>query len=328
MVSQLDRGLFKLDFTDHHAVLGVAVDAEVKEIRKRYLTIARRLHPDSGAAASETEKQQAIQLLSKLVNPAWEKLSSDRDRAEYLLLLKLKGQQAIRQQASLDVKSEIARQLLAAGNPASAYKNSLQELAEKQYQDFRQVSEITAQISELNMVYLMRKESSGESITTEPKPVYTSGTTSSASPAASANSTSTQARSAAPPPPPPKPESMVEQYYRRAEAFAAKNNFAKAILELRDALQIEPNNSRCHSLMGLVYLKQNQPTMARIHFNQALKVDPKDPMALEGKQALERREQQKAGTKGTPSSAATKPAKPQDKSGGGGLFGMFGGKKK
>jgi preprotein translocase subunit Sec63 len=45
---KIDRGLFKYDFIDYHAILCVSVDADVKDIRKRYLKIARRLHPDSG----------------------------------------------------------------------------------------------------------------------------------------------------------------------------------------------------------------------------------------------------------------------------------------
>jgi hypothetical protein len=41
MSFQIERGLFKFDFTDHHAVLGIPVNADVKEVRKRYLKIAR-----------------------------------------------------------------------------------------------------------------------------------------------------------------------------------------------------------------------------------------------------------------------------------------------
>jgi curved DNA-binding protein CbpA len=317
MISQIDRGLFKLDFTDHHAVLGVSVDADIKEIRKRYLTIVRRLHPDSFATETETEKQRANEFLSKMVNPAWEKLSSERDRTEYGLLIKLKGQQAARQQSSVDVVSGLAKQLVTASNPEHFYKVSLQDLAEKQYQQLDQTLELTGQISELNMVYLIRKEGKGESGFSEPaRTIYTGSAVSS--------SGNTAAKATAKDADPPRRESLADQYYRRAEEFAAKNNFAKAILELRDALQIEPNNSRCHSLMGMVYLKQKQNTMAKIHFNQALKLDPKDAMALEGKQFLE----SQGATKGaTAQSASAKTNKP-DKSSGGGLFGLFGGKKK
>jgi predicted Zn-dependent protease len=100
---------------------------------------------------------------------------------------------------------------------------------------------------------------------------------------------------------------------------------------LREALQLEPNNSQCHSLMGMVYLKQNQATMAKIHFNKALQINPQEPLALEGKQKLEQ-PSGKAGkatgaTAASPQKTAPKGDKPDGKSGGG-LFGLFGGKKK
>ncbi|MBC6474524.1 MAG: DnaJ domain-containing protein [Hormoscilla sp. GM102CHS1] len=41
----IQKGLFKTDFTDYHAILGVPVYAENKEIRKRYMKIAKKLHP-------------------------------------------------------------------------------------------------------------------------------------------------------------------------------------------------------------------------------------------------------------------------------------------
>ena len=53
------------------------MDADAQEIRKRYLQIARSLHPDSCAAASDQEKLLANKLLSKLVNPAYEQLYQD-----------------------------------------------------------------------------------------------------------------------------------------------------------------------------------------------------------------------------------------------------------
>lgn len=323
MSFQIDRGLFKLDFIDNHAILGVSVDAEIKDIRKRYLKVARRLHPDSFVGDSEQHKQQASQLLSKLVNPAWEKLSQERDRSEYLVLLKLKGQSAARQQDTLEILSNLARQIFTAPNPDHFYLTSLQELSEKQFEDLAHTLELTAQISELNLVYLMRKEGKGDPIKSNQSKIYTSST-------ATANQASNPA--AAAPPPQARPLSVADQYYRRAEEFMAKNNFAKAILELRDALQIEPNNSRCHSLMGMIYLKQNQATMAKIHFNKALQLNPQDPIALEGKQKLEQ-----PAPAANPKGGAAKPSaanpkagsKPPDKPKGGGLFGgMFGGKKK
>jgi curved DNA-binding protein CbpA len=326
MSFQIERGLFLLDFTDYHAILGVPVDAEVKDIRKRYLKIARRLHPDSYVSESKEEEQRASQLLSKLVNPAWEKLSQEKDRTEYSLLLKLKGQQGLQKKGSIEIRSGLAKQLSTANNLDHFYQTSLRDLASKQYDHLDQAPELTAQLSELNLVYLMRKESSGGLSLDEPKKTIYTG---------SNIPDSTQAPSRPAPPAPPSRQSYREdltaQYYRRAEEHASKNNFAQAILELREALQLEPNNSQCHSLMGMVYLKQNQATMAKIHFNKALQINPQEPLALEGKQKLEQPSGKAGKATGaaaaSPQKTAPKGDKPDGKSGGG-LFGLFGGKKK
>ncbi|MBD1823969.1 tetratricopeptide repeat protein [Cyanobacteria bacterium FACHB-DQ100] len=303
MSFQIDRGLFLLDFSDFHAILGVSIEAEVKEIRKQYLKIARRLHPDSCVAELGCDKQLAEQLLSKLVNPAWQNLSQEKNRTDHLLVLKMKGQGAARKRHELDFGSSLARQLLSSSNADYFYRTALKDLSDRQYEQLDQAIELTAQISELNLAYLVMREGASEGSTPRSQ-IYTT------------TSTSTKAPTQAAPTP---IESLNDQYYRRAEGFMAKGNYVQATIELRDALKIEPNSSRCHSLMGVVYLRQNQPTMARIHFNKALSINPQDPIALEGKQKLE------------PPAAKlpeSKPAaKPTTKSSGSLFGGLFGKKK-
>jgi curved DNA-binding protein CbpA len=315
MSFQIDRGLFKLDFTDHYAILGVPINSDAKEIRKRYLKIARSLHPDSFSSDSEEHKQQATEWLSKLVNPAYEKLSQDRERAEYEVLVRLKGQQAIKEKDSVQIFSEVATQLSKANDVDHAYKTALHELATKQYQSPEQILELTGQISELNFVYLLRKGGAAPG-PSQPKNQVGAG-------AAAPNQASKPPAPAAPVTPQPKP-TAVEQYCRRAEELIVRNAFAQAILELRDGLKLEPNNSRCHGLLGMVYLKQNQAKMAKIHIERALQLDPKDAQALEAKQKLDKLTAG-AGSKGKTAKAGQS-EKPRDS--GGGLFGLFGGKKK
>ncbi|HEY9734796.1 MAG TPA: J domain-containing protein, partial [Trichocoleus sp.] len=153
----IDQGLFKLDFADHHAVLGMPIDSDLKEARKRYLKIARRLHPDSLAAASDSEKQQASELLSKLVNPAYETLSQEKPASEYALVLRLKGQQLSQQLASVQLTVESAQALMTSNNIDHAYLSAFRALAEKQYENLDEVLAITGQMSELNLAYLIRK---------------------------------------------------------------------------------------------------------------------------------------------------------------------------
>jgi len=91
MSLKINSGLFSDDFIDHHAVLCVTIDAEVKEIRQRYLQIVRILHPDSSHLVGDLEKEIANSLLSKLVNPAYQKLTGEKKRREYLLILSQMG---------------------------------------------------------------------------------------------------------------------------------------------------------------------------------------------------------------------------------------------
>lgn len=312
MSFQIDRGLFLPDFSDFHAILGVSIEADVKEIRKSYLKIARRLHPDSCIAEGDADKQLAGQLLSKLVNPAWEKLSQEKSRTDHLIVLKMKGQGFARKRHELQPASSLAQQLLTTSNADYFYRTALQGLSDRQYEHLDQAIELIAQISELNLAYLVVRSNTDDSANGTKNQILTSAA-------------SSPRPKAAPQPASPPVESLNDQYYRRAEGFAAKGNYAQATIELRDALKIEPNSSRCHSLMGMLYLRQNQPTMAKIHFTKALSIDPQDERALIGKQRLEPSAPSPSVDKSAAKSSATKqtPAKP-----GSGLFGGLFGKKK
>ncbi|WP_016952095.1 J domain-containing protein [Anabaena sp. PCC 7108] len=310
MSLKLDCGLFKYDFIDHHAILCVPVDADAKEVRKRYLKIARRLHPDSSTVVGETAKQVANELLSKLVNPAYEKLSVERNRAEYTLVLSQIGKRLAQSSESIELTTDVAKQLLSAPNIDLLYKNQLTKISTTQFDDLQQASQIIAQISELNLVYLMR--TSGHSIIKPQLPSSNPPRTNIAPP---------------PPPPPPKEDSAVEQYLRRAQTLLQKNQFALAKVELQDALRLEPRNSRCHSLIAMAYLGENQLRMAKIHLDNALKLNPQEKLALEWKPKVDKA----LGIKPNATQVNSSPNhgdKQPDKSGSGGLFGgLFGGKK-
>ncbi len=294
MSFQVKQGLFQLGFTDSHAILGVPLNAEFSEIRKRYTIIARRLHPDTCPFPQPEDQEFAKQLLAKLVSPAYNRFSKESERKEYELLLKTIGERVLKEQQTLQVQSAIAKQLLTAANYQQTYETLLAQLAQKQFNDPHQVLSAIGEISELNQVYLLRKVQKGGSVSipqsasTPPKPEAT----------AVASVTNK--------------DSVVEQSCNRAEKLMAIQDYAKAILELKDAVRQEPENSRCHGLLGLAYLGQNQPKLAAPHVKRALQLDPKQPQALEAKKQLEK--------------AAAKGKQPQQKSGG--LFGgLFGGKK-
>ncbi|MEH1941119.1 MAG: J domain-containing protein [Nostoc sp.] len=320
MSFKIDRGLFKYDFIDHHAILCVPVDADVKEIRKRYLKIARRLHPDSSSTESAGQKQLGNELLSKLVNPAYEKLCGDRTRTEYILILSQIGKRLVQEATSVTLTSDLAKQLAQTPNLDHFYKSAIAKIGETQYDSLEQALQVVAQVSELNLVYLMR--SAGKSSAASPPPAQPkvqSGTPQSNTP----KNTPPE-----PAPAPPKEDSIVEQYVRRAQSLIDKNQFAQAKVELQDALKLEPKNSHCHSLIAMVYLKQNQLKMAKIHFDNALKLDPNDEAALQWKPKIDKALGQQPSDHKVTSSPNNGDKQP-DKSGSGGLFGgLFGGKKK
>jgi Fe-S protein assembly co-chaperone HscB len=324
MSLKIERGLFKYDFLDYHAVLCIPVDADTKEIRKRYLKIARQLHPDSCVNASEAEKRLANELLSKMVNPAYEKLSVERNRAEYMLILSQIGKRLIQEQASIELTGDLSKQLANAPSVDLLYKNTINKIAETQFNNLQQVPQIIAQISELNLVYLMR--GAAQSIS-KPQPLRPP-VNATATPTAS-DSKSAGVKPVSKPTEPEKEDSVAENYIRRALNLMEKNQFAQAKVELQDALKLEPKNSRCHSLIGKVYLNQNQLKMAKVHFDNALKLDPKDALALEWKPKVDKviAKQHSTNPAAHTTSASGHGDGESDKSGG--LFGgLFGGKKK
>lgn len=310
MSLKINSGLFSDDFIDHHAVLCVTIDAEVKEIRQRYLQIVRILHPDSSHLVGDLEKEIANSLLSKLVNPAYQKLTGEKKRREYLLILSQMGKRLAQEAVSIKVETQLAKELLAAVNVSVSYQKAIAQIAETQFNDLQQAHKIISEISELNLVYLMR--TSGQKIIKPPS-------NQPHNPSQKLLSTPTL---------PLKEESLTEKYLHRAQNLLETDQLSQATVELQDALKLEPRNSHCHSLMAMVYLKQNQLKMAKIHFDNALKLNPNDNIALEWKPKVD----QALGKTSSDSSvnySSKNEEKQPDKSGNGGLFGgLFGGKKK
>jgi curved DNA-binding protein CbpA len=314
MSFQIEKGLGQFELTDHHAILGIPIGIATGDVRKRYLKVAKSLHPDSREGS---HRQLATQLLSKMINPAYEVFSQEKQRAEYEITLRYLGDRLAQSGMLLSPESDLARQLLTVPNFEESYLQFVQELSDNQFQTLDQSVQVMEQLSELNLVYLQRQAVNAQN----PKPAMAS------QPPMSAPATQTKAPTAVATTPSsvnaaakatiPPTETFVTQYIRRAEELIAKNRHQQAIMELREALKIDPQHSRGHSLLGSVYLTLNQTTMAKVHFTQALKIDPRDVQAIQGKEKLAKLEQkaQKAADK-TAQAAADKSK---------GLFGLFGG---
>jgi tetratricopeptide (TPR) repeat protein len=310
MSFKLDRGLFQFEFTDRHAIIGVSVDGTAVDISHRYQQIARKLHPDSKHWQTEAQKQLAVQLFSRLVTHAYGKLSRPSQRDEDRIMLELIGKRLMPEADRLDFPNPLAQKLYqTSADFEGVYLEILGELNARQYEELEQSVEIINQISEVNLAYLIRKQL--QTVRSAPP----------GAPAATPAHTPPSSNPAAKTPTAEAPKmSMTDGSLRRAEEYINLKDWNKAILELRDASNIDPKNSRAHALLGIAYLRQKQLTMAKVSIGKALQLNPKDPQALQAKQELD---------KLTNTTSNTGKAANNGKSGSGSsLFGgLFGGKK-
>ncbi|WP_048319143.1 J domain-containing protein [Crocosphaera watsonii] len=280
----IEQGLFKYDITDHYAILGVPINADSRQIRQRYLKIAYILHPDTFHGKTEQEQKLATKILSKLVNPAYETLSKDRYRQEYKLVLSQMGQNLADELSSITIATDEAQKLLQTSQDRElTYHRLLGPLVNQQYDNLDDVFVITAQISELNLIYLMLSQGEKVKQKAKPKPQPKPEP----KPKAKKSSPSKQEKT--------KEETRksdnklgIKNALKRAEQDMERNNLSQAIVELREILKQDPNNGKCHGLLGLAYLKQEQLTMAKIHINKARKVSPQDLIVIKAKLALDK----------------------------------------
>lgn len=283
MAFPIQQGLFQFVDIDHYAVLGIPIGADFKEMRQRYLTVARQLHPDTCKAITKAEKDRANSVLSKLINPSWQQLSKEASRLEYQVILSQISRGLAQNLPQLSLTSNTAQQLLnTKKNVELEYKSLVKSLATEQYTSLDNIYQKIIQLSDLNLAYLIRSQ--GTSFQPASKfsieiPQQVSKTIH--------KDTIIEITDQQPQEEILK-ESPVIAYIRRAQNYAEKNNYAQVISEMRDALKLEPNNSTCHGLLGLAYLKQNQATMAKIHITTALKSGPQDPIAIEAKRELDK----------------------------------------
>ncbi len=308
MSFQLDRGLFQFEFTDRHAILGVGVNAEEINIRERYQVVARLLHPDSARWKTEADKQLAVRLFSRLITHAYGQLSRQSQLQEQIIMLDLLGKRLVEQSSQIQINDPLCQQLYQSGNDfEQVYDRLLTQLAAQQYSEPSQSEIIINQISELNMVYLLRKQL--QSFRSAP-PGASSNLNANATSANAAKDTTASMELSKPSP--------VEGALRRAEDYMSKRNWIKAVPEIKEVISVEPNNARAHTLLGLAYLHQQQMTMAKISINKAIQIAPKDPQVIQAKQEFDRAS--------NPSGTANGKNAPKKASEG--MFsGLFGGKK-
>ncbi|MDX2096967.1 MAG: hypothetical protein SFW36_04260 [Leptolyngbyaceae cyanobacterium bins.59] len=80
-------------------------------------------------------------------------------------------------------------------------------------------------------------------------------------------------------------EHAEHQYQRALEQIKLKA-WDQALKELREAIQIVPDNGEYHALLAEIYLHNGMMGMANISVRQALKLDPANSRALQCQKRL------------------------------------------
>ncbi len=333
MLFELNHGLFKYGVKDYHAILGLPITANAKDIRLRYLKIAYVLHPDTCRANTEEEKKKASEILSKLVNPAYENLSKDKLHRECQLVLSETGRQLADQSYDLDLVTESAKKLYSeTNNTEKLYLELIEKLATDQYQDLSSVGKKIALMSELNMVYLIAQKSPKKSYATSNVKPASSGIEST-DPSINEEDQVSTGRKVSSDNKNSEPQdismgskrdvsggakmSKVEKLIQSAKQHQENGNFEQGIFDLREAVKIEPNNFQIHALLSSFYLKQGNLPYAKVHYKKAFELNAQDPFLKEIKKELdgEKKKSSDQGGAKTPSKGTSKDNKAKDAKG-------------
>ncbi|MBE8999831.1 DnaJ domain-containing protein [Nostoc sp. LEGE 12447] len=250
---------------DPYAVLGISVIADDRQIFKRYHTLAKLLHPDRHAKNCNPDQKLATAIFSHLINPAYQQLKHRQKRL--IAIAMLRSDARVLEQKPLSSQSAIAQEIMKMSTPEAElfYEEAIACYAEAQYKSLDQFYQVTQQITILNLVYLRLHKpdlflpqkavpiisevevNQVELTLTDVKPVLTN---------------------------------YSQRHYQRAIEYVRLGKWTIAVQELRDAIKLEPNNSDYYALLGLVHLKQKFMGMARVYICQALKLNPKNSLAL------------------------------------------------
>jgi curved DNA-binding protein CbpA len=352
---RINRGISQFN-NDYYAALGLPIISSPIYIRHVYVSIARILHPDIYGFTSE-QKELATQYLAKLVNPAYNILMKEEERKAYQGIFQLLAKRLMQKSRNIPIYSSIACELMQSPSDGF-YERAVSAIAKVQFQSLDLVIEYTAQISELNLVYILYKEGyryddlymppvlSPQPSALSPNPVgsflgssatarsYTPNNSAISQPSAPTQPLANQAKTQ--PPSAPIPSRTTNQNDSTiiqsanvdnrsiadrmsiCEVCMSQGNWKVALKELREVLQIEPNNSKAHAMLGVVYKNINQPQMAKISLMRSLQINPNQPLALKHIQDL-----QKSTTLKSPSEAKPVIAPPQQRNWLGNLLGWI-----
>jgi curved DNA-binding protein CbpA len=312
---RITKGIGYQGFDDHFAILGLPITANERQVRDRYLMIAKKLHPDV-CRLSTDEKDLATRFFARLVNPAYFALNRTRERAEYLKVLKLIPKLMLKRNQKISPQSDVAQNLANAPNKEN-YEQAVIAISILQYEHMSGFLDFAGDLSELNLVFLLCNEgcqhliskptpkTSIEGRPIEGRPIEGTaiGNTTASRPARTGyydtsatgatgftgvtrpggNTSNTAASNSQA----DLTKVMAKKHLQEAQALIARKQWQDAIKELRNAIKIDSQNSQGHVLLGIVYMNQNLTSMAKASFQEALKINPKDPVASENLRKLD-----------------------------------------
>jgi curved DNA-binding protein CbpA len=249
--------------SDPFAVLGIPVTADERQIMKCYRALAKQLHPDRYAQSGDADQKLATTIFTRLINPAYEQVKHTQKRAETIATLRLEARAW--QPKTASAQNLVVEKLLKASaqEAESVYLQAIASYAENQYTSLQQTYQLTQQLNQLNLAYLGLQQ---------PQPSIPQASTLINSPVQHPPDVTINI--------PPVPINYAQRHYQRGIQYCKQNKWTLAVGELRDAIKLEPNNSDFYALLGLVHFHQNLLGMARVYTRQALKLNPKNPIAL------------------------------------------------
>ncbi|WP_019502744.1 J domain-containing protein [Pseudanabaena sp. PCC 6802] len=302
---RINKGIGHQGFDDHYAILGLPITATERQVRDRYLTIAKRLHPDV-CRLTAGDKELATRFFARLVNPAYFALNRKRERAEYVKVLKLIPKLMLKRNQKVSPQSPVAQKL--ANDPSQEkYERAVTAISTVQFENMTTYMDFAGDLSELNLVFLLTSEgcshliaqpsqeseqpSSQPKTSDRPTPErmrpartgYYDTTAGTAGKSGAGGDTSGTISK----PQADLSKAMAKKHLQEAQALISRRQWQDALKELRNALKLDNQNSQCHVLMGIVYMNQEFVGMAKSSFQEALKLDPQNRVALDNLQKLD-----------------------------------------
>jgi tetratricopeptide (TPR) repeat protein len=254
---------------DPYAVLGVSVNADERQITKRYYILAKLLHPDNYIKHNQPDQELAQAVFTQLINPAYEQLNQTKKRLNVIMLLRSEAEVLDPQKVrAIKVSTIQAISTMSAEEAELFYEDVVRSYGYEQYHSLSQSCHITQQLNTLNIVYLSHQKPNSP-LANQSKSIIPQKENQ-RPPDTSSSTTILKAE----------PINYGQAYYERAVEYYNQENWNLAVKELRDAIKLDINNSDYYALLGVVHFHQKFIGMSKVYIGQALKINPQQPLAL------------------------------------------------